>query len=261
MKSLKHILSVIVLLITGLNAYSQERPKWTNGYFEEINNSYIEVVVGFGYDLNDAKEKATKQIIERRSLATGTDAVVSLENNNVQITSKKKLVVSARIIDEYYERLAPGEYKVYLLVQTAKNPTLKLEPVTVSDKYPFSARIFIPGMAQIHKGSIAKGACIIAGEALSVTGIIICESQRASYQKKMKEQPRFVKTYNTKSDNWENGRNICIGAAAVLYIYNLIDAVASKGARRVFVKKGKSELTLLPMDDNKNTGLSLVWKF
>lgn len=261
MKSFKYILRVIVLLITGLNVYSQERPKWTNGYFEEINNSYIEVVVGFGYDLNDAKEKAIKQIIERRSLATGTDATVSLENNNVQITSKKKLVVNSRIIDEYYERLAPGEYKVYLLVQTAKNPTLKLEPVTVSDKYPFSARIFIPGMEQIYKGSIAKGACIIAGEALCISGIILCENQRASYYKKMKEQPRFAKTYNTKSDNWKNGRNVCIGAAAVLYIYNLIDAVASKGARRVFIKKRNSELALLPMDDYKNTGLSLVWKF
>lgn len=261
MKKFKYIISVLVLLLTWLDAYTQERPKWTNGYFDEQNNSYIEVVTGYGYDLNDAKEKATKQIIERRSLATGTDAVVSLKNNNVQITSEKKLVVNARIIDEYYEHLAPGEYKVYLLVQTAKNPTLKLEPVTVTDKYPFSARVFIPGMAQIHKGSIAKGACIIAGEALCVTGIIICENQRASYYKKMKEQPRFAKTYNTKSNNWKNGRNICIGAAAALYIYNLIDAVASKGSKRVFIKKRNSGLALLPMDDNKNAGLSLVWKF
>lgn len=63
MKNFKYIISVLALLLTGLNAYSQERPKWTDGYFEERNNSYVEVVTGFGYDINDAKEKATKQII------------------------------------------------------------------------------------------------------------------------------------------------------------------------------------------------------
>ena len=46
-----------------------------------------------------------------------------------------------------------------------------------------------------------------------------------------------MKTYNTKADNCENIRNICIGGAAALYVYNLIDAIAANGAKRVIIKK------------------------
>ncbi|MDE6045693.1 MAG: hypothetical protein K2G10_00110, partial [Alistipes sp.] len=41
--------------------------------------------------------------------------------------------------------------------------------------------------------------------------------------------------YATKRDHFATGRNICIGAVAALYIYNLIDAVAAPGAERIIV--------------------------
>lgn len=261
MKNFKDIISVLALLLAGLNAYSQERPKWTDGYFEERNNSYVEVVTGFGYDINDAKEKATKQIIERRSLTTGTDAVVSMENNNVQITSEKKLAVSARIIDEYHEHLAPGEYKVYLLVQTAKNPTLKLEPVTVSDKYPFSARVFIPGMAQIYKGSTAKGACFIAGEVAFIGGIVVSECLRQNYIQKINltQNVKLKKQYLDSSNRCEIARNVSIAGAAALYVWNIIDGIVAKGKKNVFI--GENNIKISPYTDLHSTGLAFNIRF
>lgn len=37
----------------------------------------------------------------------------------------------------------------------------------------------------------------------------------------------------TKRDHFATGRNICVGAAAALYVYNLLDAFVTPGARRV----------------------------
>lgn len=256
-----YILSVLVLFITGLNAYSQDRPKWADGYFKEEKNSYIEVVVGFGYDLDNAKEKATQQIIQRRSLATGTDAVVSLDKNNLQVTSKKKLVVNARIIDEYYERIAPGEYKVYLLVQTAKNPTFKMEPVTLSEKYPFSARVFIPGMAQIYKGSSVKGACFITGELMFIGGIVVSECLRKNYIQKidMTQNVKLKKQYLDSSNRCEIARNVSIAGAAAIYIWNIIDGIVAKGKKNVFI--GENKITISPYTDLHSAGLAFNMKF
>ena len=74
----------------------------------------------------------------------------------------------------------------------------------------------------------------------------------------MKEQPRHAQTYNSKADNWESGRNICIGAAAALYVYNLIDAVAAKGARRVTVRKVCQSLSLQPVLHGDVAGMEVL---
>ena len=62
---------------------------------------------------------------------------------------------------------------------------------------------------------------------------------------------------------WENGRNFCIGAAAALYVYNLIDAIAAKGAKRVIVKPtGRPSFSLVPtVMDNGGCGLVFAYRF
>lgn len=241
----------------GLN----EKPIWINGYFQEVTNSYLEVVSAFGYDKQEAKEKAIKEICNRRSLATGTDVNVSMDNGDLLVTSKHNLIVKARIIDEYAEHTYNG-YNVYILVQTAKNPSYSYESVTISDDYGFSPRIFIPGMMQIYKGSKKKGSYIIAAEALSIAGIIICENQRSSYVNKAIEQPRYAKEYSNKASKWESGRNIAIGAAACVYLYNIIDALAAKGNKRIIIGNSNiNEFTMTPHVSKNATGLSLAFHF
>lgn len=240
---------------------SSEKPFWINGNFTDLDNSYIEVVSGSAYNYDDARKIALNEIMKRRSLATGSQANVTIHGNDVNVTSGHDVIVKARVIDEYAASDSNG-YTVYMLVQTAKNPTYSFENVSMSNKYGFSARSFIPGMQQIYKGSVTKGSCIIAGEVLSIGAIIVCENQRSSYMKKSKEQPKFAREYSDKAKNWETGRNIAIGAAACIYVYNFIDAVVAKGKMRLTVSKsGGSSLSVMPYASPLSTGIYMGLTF
>lgn len=260
-------LIIFILALFPLTAAGQsypsikDKPFWTNGYFRELENSYLEVVSAFDYDAQCAKEKAVKEVVGRRSLATGSEANVTIIDNNVSVMSEHALIVKARIIDEYIHHTPQG-YTVYLLAQTAKNPTYAYENVSLSDEYGFSVRALIPGMAQIYKGTKTKGSCIIAAEALSIVGIIFCENQRASYNKKIVEQPKYAKEYSGKASNWETGRNISIGVAAGVWIYSIIDGVVAKGKKRIVVSPaGKKGLSMMPFAAPTAVGLSFAYSF
>lgn len=107
---------------------------------------------------------------------------------------------------------------------------------------------------------MAKGGIILGGEIAFAGAIIAAENLRASYVRKMKENPRHVKSYSTKADNWENVRNICIGGAAALYVYNLVDAIVAPGAPRL-VKARQRGLAFTPAVTPDYNGISLVFKF
>ena len=91
--------------------------------------------------------------------------------------------------------------------------------------------------------------------------IIVSDNERASYRTKMKEQPAFAKQYKNKSDNWETARNVCIGAAAGIWLYNIVDALAAKGARRVVVKKARTRFAMRPYLTTEETGISMALHF
>lgn len=178
-------------------------------------------------------------------------------------------VFYARLVDEYWEYISYPEgtngyeyYALFAVSRMASTPVF--DDISFSTNYGMQGftRSLIPGWGQMYKGSMTKGLCILSGEVVCVAGIIVSESLRSSYVKKMKEQPKFAKDYNSKADNWENGRNICIGAAAALYVYNLIDAIAAKGAKRVVVKQaGKPSFSLSPAIIDDGCGLTFAYRF
>ena len=257
-------LFLVVCLISqismGQTTDNSKRPFWTDGYFKELSSSYIEVVSAFDYDLEGAKSKAANEIVKRRSLATGAESNVAILDDELKISSEHKVIVKARIIDEFVEHSTNG-YKVHLLVQTAKNPTYSYESVSITDDYKVSGRAFLPGMAQLYKGSKAKGYSIISAQLLSIASIILCENQRSSYQKKAIEQPKFAKEYSDKASNWETGRNISIGLAAGMYVYNIIDAFVAKGKKRIVVNSKDTSFRLSPQISPSSATLAVVYNF
>ena len=100
----------------------------------------------------------------------------------------------------------------------------------------------IPGWGQFHKHNYLKGGLILGGCAIFTGGIIFTENERNNYAAKIGQTHDInaIKIYQNRRNHFAIARNVCIGAAAALYIYNLVDAVVAPGARRVAVKKVES---------------------
>ena len=178
----------------------------------------------------------------------------------IYIEGAKNLDLKARVIDEYYEK--DGYiYKAYLLVQIAKDKSYDFDKVTISDKYPFSARVFIPGMAQIHKGQKTKGACFIAGEIVFVGGAILSHSMMNSNINKINSTHNSSLKYQyTKNANtWMTMRNVSITGAVAVYLWNVIDGIAAKGEKNVFLTN--NNISIIPYTDLNSTGFALNFKF
>lgn len=249
-------------LMMGQYASLQKKPEWTKGFFQEKANTYIEMVFADGSDVESARNKAATVAIDRRSLATGKRVNVSVNNGVVNVSGEDNLTIKSRIIDEYVEHLGYGQYRIYLLVQTAKNPTFDYEPVKITDRYDFSPDVFVPGMAQIRKGSTGKGIFFIAGEVVCIGGIVFSQSMKASYESKINSTHNITmkKDYIDKADMYGNISNIAIAGAAALYVWNVIDGIVAKGKKHVLI--GEYNVKVMPyFAMNGTSRISLSFNF
>ena len=267
------------------NKSDKLKPKWvTHTLPESKSGTYIFVRGhGEGGTLAGAKQQAfvsMSQMLEvERGLTVNTSVQIKEKLSQTQTSTKTdyqqeiildatekghQLKIVCREIDEYWEH-SKGKYVVDVLYTVADKNTYRGsydDKIMVTSKYGAAGFLsIIPGLGQLHKGSATKGCFILGGEIIAAGGIIICENTRASYIKKMKEQPQHASEYNSRADSWETGRNICIGAAAAIYVYNLIDAFAATGAKRIIVEKGKTTLSAVPVVDNQSVGIGLALKF
>ncbi|GHT38232.1 hypothetical protein AGMMS49965_00950 [Bacteroidia bacterium] len=257
---MKHTLIVLFALLCYHSTFGQLKPMWTDGYFREEQNSYIEVVSATDYSEEIARNKAAATAIERRNLSTGSRVQVVVKNNKVEVTGHDELTVKARVIDEYREHLGNGEHRVSLLMQTAKNPEYEFETVNVTSDYGFSIRAFVPGWGQFHKGQTVKGIAFLTSEVLLATGAVFCEMRRSDNFRKSQETTTLTitKEYRNRADNWEVYRNVAIGAAAGIYVWNLLDAVLAEGRRYVVISRN---LHLSVSESGGIMSYGLAWSF
>lgn len=254
-KFLYATLCTLCTMLFPYQAVAQEcggkKPTWaTAAYKRTLDNSYLEVVVVSGQDEDAIRIKARNEIEERRRLMVG----------------ERDAWIKSGHIAEYWECSDTG-LTGYFLYQTRRTPDPSVVPenVVATDKYPFSARVFVPGMAQIYKGSIAKGAVIISLEALAVGSVVTCEVLRASYD-------ALIPTVRDKERQWyinqvstmQNARNICIAGVAAIYVWNVIDGIVARGKPYVAVN-GKllsvAPYVLPSFDGSLEGGLALTMNF
>lgn len=254
---------------------ANKAPKPSNGTF------HYQVTEGEHRNLEDARHSCLLNLSTyiKRTHRISEQAVAQIkfeqedgkpsENENYRffydIKGERVTVVSCKY-DEYWECivLPNGErvYRCYALYGIADQVNPVFDHLSFSRKYGmrgFARSLIVPGWGQLYKGNKAKGACILGGEVVLIGGIIAAENLRASYTKKMREQPKHLETYNTKADNWENVRNVCIGGAAALYVYNLIDALVANGRKRSSTHK-QIRMALYPATGDCN-GMALAVRF
>lgn len=254
-------------LLTGKSLSAQERPGWCDDGSRTYDKSYTRVYSASGYDEDKLRDKIIERIVIERGL-TGQHADISSQNKNVKISYNNELYLKARVIDEYVEYNDDSQYPitVWQLVQVAKNPSYDFENVYVSGEYPFSARVFVPGMAQIYKGSKTKAICLISAETFFVGGIVVACVLHSSYDGK------FHATHNTGLQrNYANSANVCaiagnvaIAGAAAVYVWNIIDGVAAKGGKRLFIGKqfsSNSDIRMIPYATSNGAGFTMNINF
>lgn len=87
----------------------------------------------------------------------------------------------------------------------------------------------------------------MGAEVVFIGAAIVCENKRSKHIKNMNNHPEVEDSYYGKAKSWRTMRNIAIGCAGIVYVYNLFDAALSKGARQVLVSKPSgTSLALAP---------------
>lgn len=239
------------------------RPKWLSHMPAPTNNTFrYELHTAVSPTLDGARTKVLDQTVSASGLKNGVvvmsesssdrtlnqhwvngklSETYDVRNNNKTDIKGSSQTLYIEKVAEYWERRG-GEY--YYTAAYAKSE-LDRPPLfdNVSATRNYGARglwrsMIVPGWGQIYKGSTAKGCAILGATALCAVGIVVTDNQRADYVKKINQthNSSLIKSYRTKRDHWTTGRNICIGATAALYVYNLIDALAAPGAERLAVR-------------------------
>lgn len=245
----------------GVGEGNNEQEAVNAAWADALSKSLHELGV-VGITRQDIDAVATKGIhavvkfnrIKRRIVSATKPVRLSGIKMKIYILVQVQLNVNG--VDDFYT-LDASHYK-----DSHFNNQLKEYNAEQTGHYPFSARVFVPGMAQLHKGSKAKGLFFIVGEAACVGGLVIAESLRASYDSKAvsTQNTKQKKTYYDRADNCENIRNGLIAGAAVLYIWNVIDGIAAKGKKRT-VMLGDSQLRISPYATPQCGGFALSFNF
>jgi len=274
MKQLTAIVFLMVALLPrtaeGQCHSSQKKPAWADGYFDALTNSYVEMASATGRTEGEARNKAAHVVMERRGIATGQQVNVRVQNGNVVVTGGSSLEVKARVIDEYREQCGRDEHRVSLLVQTVINPSFQPDRVRVTDEYPFSARVFVPGMAQFHKGSTGKGVFFITGEVVFIIMAMAFDGARRSNELEYSmlsdgnKNESYGRNLLQGADGYKTTRNVFIVAAAALYAWNIIDGATAKGKKHVQIL-GMNNMNISPFVTAQygsfGSGISLTWNF
>jgi len=263
---MKHIIALFFgLLFPCLSTMGQqtstERPSWTDGFREEYQNSYLKSFSAVGSTMEEARRLALKEVADERSRATGRQYSILENNGVVTMSSSDELTVAAQVVDEWHEVLPNGSCRVDLLVQTKKNPMYTYEPVSVTTKYSFSPRVFVPGMAQLYKGSTTKGIAFIAAEVAAVGGVVAFEGLRSSYQSKINttKDAKKRQNYVDNTNNMQNIRNAFIAGAVAIYAWNIVDGIVAKGKKHVEV--GSVAMHFAPFVTPDAAGLAMNIQF
>ena len=267
---------------TAMNA---GKPKWVNNTPKEQNDTYRFIVVeSHGHSIAEARTEAKQRLAEneqlRRAVTVSSNfgnlqqvdqlivngKMTETINNSITIETKisgQDYRLQACPVDEYMEQ-TDGKVKLYTLYMVGVADHVRFDHVYKTTSYGVTPALMsiVPGLGQFYKGSTVKGICMLGGVAAFGIGALFCENERADYKNKMKEQPKFAKDYNTKANNYETARNICLGTAAAVWVYNIIDAAAAKGARRIIVKPATgSYLSVHPVATPTAVGVSLSYNF
>ena len=295
---MKKSLFLFVCLMLGLAIEvsaahrSGNRPQWVSKGEQSLNDKrsndsyYFKVIRISGRELQQLRRESVNTLadyIGKENKITGM-SVTEAENINIgndisssetfRMTFKNEFSTDefqAALVDDYWEQPDKfGEYMYYALYAVSERPlsagAARFDHFEVSRSYGAAPALMsiIPGVGQLYKGQKVKGFLMLGGAVLCAGAIVLCENQRAYNHNRIIEQPKFAKTYSSRSNSWATGRNVAIGATGALMVWSIIDAAVVPGATRIKVSPNTTATvrpTALATPDAVGLGATLAISF
>ena len=153
-----------------------------------------------------------------------------------------------------YEFPEHVDYAVYELALKSAEDSYKAGAIATS--------FFVPGVGQMaFKNDYLKGSLILVTELGSIAALVACDVQQRSF----KTQANMATTADEKislmktADNYGTARNIMIGVAAGIYLYNVLDVILAKP------RPSRNAIAVNPYIENINSvnyyGVNVAVKF
>jgi len=289
MNTKKVVFFCITLFVSCLTVQARMPvPEWARNVPQAPHGAnFVYVVgVGIGNDRTAAFDRAVDEAFINALRRQG-----SLEFDGQTITEGQLLrgEIMANRLPHHVQcqtptpiRLANGQVQIYVLVQVpvrgGGNIPDPSRTVCESQRFDrdlrawnygdhdFSARVFVPGMAQIYKGRTGKGVMFITLQAATVGGIIVSEAMRATAiaNRNTARTPTDIQFYNNRATDMQNMRDVFIGGAIAVYVWNVIDGIVARG--RPGYRRGGRALSFTPYvapqpGSNLASGISLTLNF
>ena len=271
---------LLSLCITAI-AIAQENtpPGWLSRLPLASNTTYMYVMErGNGATYNEAVNNAMLKVIRNTSLRIGVAIDISEVNKALQNGKDWDIVaVQHRIpinkVCEYRERKDESGFIVAVLCQVAKSGNVYPEfdefiacydNRTYSDEGALLKSVFIPGLGQMGKRHYGAGILTLLSETAFLGGAVgsyyLAKDKLAS----MKSVDITVDAFKTAKHNYENyktANTICLTAAGMVYMFNLVRAYTMVPKYKKDKNKTAFYPTLIPNGDDISAGMGLTLNF
>lgn len=264
-------------MVLGVSSMAQDKPGWIYNKPTPVNSTYLyDVEWGVGKTPKEAEYEAFAKVFRFAAMQVGqpfetTEINKALQNGLDYRVIARQYNIPINKVCEYPEdpERVGGEYKVYLLCQVAKSALVEASWSDFSscdrqgiDGMAVLKSALVPGLGQFHKGQTGKGIGFLVGEAVSIGGIVAGQSMRHTYLNKMNStnNASLKKSYADKANMFTVVRNVSIGAAAAIYVWNVLDAVISRGSDHS-VHSNSTSLNIMPVVTDESVALSVGYHF
>ncbi|MGX8712462.1 MAG: hypothetical protein ACSW8I_02100 [bacterium] len=272
----------ISLLLFALGLFNlviaqDNRPGWLENKPRAGNSSYVYVVErGGGRTVNEAVNNALLKVMRTTMMRIG--AVVSWDEVNSAIqkgddwgTVAMRYNIPINKVCEYVEQKTDRGYRVAVLCQVAKSGAVypEFDDFTAcrdtrgySDGGALLKSVFIPGWGQMSKRHYGSGIFTLLGELALIGGAVGTYYLAQNQLDIMQDYNVTFGDYISAKQSYETYRManiICLSAAGVLYVYNLVRAYTMtpkyKNRSLSFAP------AIMPVNDGLASGLNLTFNF
>lgn len=188
--------------------------------------------IGVTINYNSISETNVKNIQNKKSVTSTTDFEFSGIINETGDTAK---IVGLREVESYWQREIVAGNQLYRYWVLVRKPKSKVDPdLPIYTSYgaaPIWRSAIFPGWGQIYKQENKKAYKLMVSEIAFISGAVGGQYMYNRYHEKAYSTTSFSQrnSYLKNRDAWSLiTTTAAIGAGAV-YVYNLIDAISSKG--------------------------------